>query len=600
MDMKKILTSIVLAGFCIAVSAQTMNDAMSLGSNNYYGTARTIGMGNAVTAVGGDLGSVTINPAGSAVAGYSQFTVTPGFTVSTTANSWAPSYDTKYGSQSFTHNGSSSSNRFIVPNLGLTLRFETGQKYGLKSWTFGLLSNMTNTYNEQVTAHGQNGGDGTLTSLAASFATGAQYNADGSFHMMDPSILDLTNTQRYNSQYYWNYLAAYGSGLINYNWDDGEDGMFYGINEYKDFKNGYYNYFVPGVLNQYSSRVYAGSKNDFVMNFGFNFDDNLYLGVNMDMPMFNYKYTEFFREKAVNSADFPVTPEYMFDGEWIRDGERLFESATYSYSYTSSGGGVSISGGVIWLPTSNLRLGASVKAPTIYNVTERWNVSIDTDLSEISGLDSADGYADTPTAENSYNYRSPWSFSLGMAYTFGTAGMLSVDFERMDYSVMKYSPEDSYVSYDPFYEVNRLNNLFCGASNSLRVGAEVNLLPFLSARAGFNLTSNPERFYKDNEGYTVDATYYNNNFDFYENGGAYLTDMQYVKAPIKSFSCGLGFQSAGSFFADFAVRRTNYPESYFSPYDTYILYDDGTAIAAPCVKSGRSLVDAVLTLGWRF
>jgi hypothetical protein len=48
-----------------------MYDGLTFSQNNYYGTARSIGMGNAMTAVGGDLGSIGINPAGSAVYNFS-------------------------------------------------------------------------------------------------------------------------------------------------------------------------------------------------------------------------------------------------------------------------------------------------------------------------------------------------------------------------------------------------------------------------------------------------------------------------------------------------------------------------------------------------
>ena len=77
MIMKKLLISISLLGCCLAAGAQNMYDAINLSEVNYFGTARSMALGNAVTAVGGDLGTVNINPAGSAVAGYSQFTISP-------------------------------------------------------------------------------------------------------------------------------------------------------------------------------------------------------------------------------------------------------------------------------------------------------------------------------------------------------------------------------------------------------------------------------------------------------------------------------------------------------------------------------------------
>ena len=67
--MKKIVLS---AGLFVAAAffagAQDTYDAILFSQNHYYGTARSMALGNAMTALGGDLGSIGINPAGSAVA----------------------------------------------------------------------------------------------------------------------------------------------------------------------------------------------------------------------------------------------------------------------------------------------------------------------------------------------------------------------------------------------------------------------------------------------------------------------------------------------------------------------------------------------------
>lgn len=59
--MRKTIFTALLSLTAVAVRAQTMYDGLTFSQNNYYGTARSIGMGNAMTAVGGDLGSIGIN-----------------------------------------------------------------------------------------------------------------------------------------------------------------------------------------------------------------------------------------------------------------------------------------------------------------------------------------------------------------------------------------------------------------------------------------------------------------------------------------------------------------------------------------------------------
>ena len=51
MNMKKTITALLLIAAGVQVSAQTIGDAYTFSQNNYAGTARTVGMGNAVTAV---------------------------------------------------------------------------------------------------------------------------------------------------------------------------------------------------------------------------------------------------------------------------------------------------------------------------------------------------------------------------------------------------------------------------------------------------------------------------------------------------------------------------------------------------------------------
>ena len=50
--MRKNIVAIAFLFSAALAGAQSMNDAYLFSQNNYLGTARTVGMGNAVTAVG--------------------------------------------------------------------------------------------------------------------------------------------------------------------------------------------------------------------------------------------------------------------------------------------------------------------------------------------------------------------------------------------------------------------------------------------------------------------------------------------------------------------------------------------------------------------
>jgi len=63
--------------YSISISSQTLNDVLEFSIENPIGTARFESMGGAFGALGGDLSSININPAGSAVFNDNEY----GFTI---------------------------------------------------------------------------------------------------------------------------------------------------------------------------------------------------------------------------------------------------------------------------------------------------------------------------------------------------------------------------------------------------------------------------------------------------------------------------------------------------------------------------------------
>lgn len=583
-----------------------MSDALLFGQTNYSGTARTIGMGNAVTAVGSDIGSIGINPAGSAVAGYSQFTITPSLSMIRTASQFAPSYVYDgFNTASFGPRQDNARNRLLLPNIGFTLRIpSSGDK--LSAASFGFASNMTNVFYDVACAGGINEGH---SSIAGAFAQGANVNADGAGNMLDPHILGYRDI--YASRYFWNYVMAYQAGMINYNYDD-LGAPYYGSTERKSFDGQTYSYGVEEALRQNYNVRSNGTKNDILFNVGLDFSEKFYLGFNIGMPIINYSSSQIYSERAVNPEDFPVTPEYIDQyGNVVVDPETYFQHLKYRFDYSASMDGIYGKIGFIYLPVPFLRVGGAIQTCTLYTIEERWGVSGETKFAN-----SFDPLSSTsPWSETGYQYRSPWSLNLGAALTVGHYGMISVDYEMTDFSMMKYSIIEDYDSDYTYTEdfiygldkVNRLNKIFCGVSEEWRLGVELKPIPSISLRAGYSIKTDPERYFEgDTDGYlNIDAAFYSDNFDFYEENFDILYGRKYYDRPVKTYSLGFGYASSGPFFMDFALRRTYFPYTYNSPYAAYHSFHDGVedkdyTITAPQVRSKRSIVDAVLTLGWRF
>lgn len=531
--MRKTAITILLTLAAATAYAQSAYDGLLFSENDYEGTARSVAMGNAFTALGGDLGSITINPAGSAVAGYSQFTITPGLTIaSSTAQGVSPFTD---GSLPyFERKMQSSMTRFSVPNMGLTINWDTNRSHGLKNMTFGFVVNKTAGFDQDVYANGLNS---TTTFMGAMAVDAAGLPASG---------LDASNAY---DAYPWNTVVGYQSGMIST--FGGYDDEYVGASELI-FDNG--DIVLGGDIEQTYGRRSVGGKFDYVFNFGANISDFLYLGANLGISSLNYSYEDYFKEAAIDPADFEIA---------LDNGENMyFSQMRHRYFYEADGSGYYTKFGAILTPGAGLRIGAAVQTPTVNSIREWWQYSGSTQFTD----SRYDGYASSPEGEYSYSFTAPYRANFGIGYTLGNFAILSLDYEMCDYSQMKFSTHEA--DRDYFEDVNSQIKEIFGKSGTVRFGAEVKL-GSLALRGGYGRTSSPEKHFEGN---------YRSNWSF-----------------------GLGYSTRGSFYADFAVRQNIYNNEYYMPYNDYIFNEDGSiAEPVPEICITRSAWKVLMTLGWRF
>lgn len=545
--MRKTALLILFALAAVAAQAQTAYDAMLFSERNYEGTARSVAMGNAFTALGGDLGSIGINPAGSAVAKYSQFTITPSLTVfSNTTQGVSPYTDgtLPYFEKQFKNTAAN----FTIPNLGMSFNWETGRKSGLKSVSFGFVMNRVNSWNEDVYAAGRNS---TTSFMGAMAVEATEMGLLGSNLYMDDA---------YNYDP-WKYVLGYQSGMIST--FGGHDDQFVGASELIFENNNGTEIALGGPLDQSYARRVRGGKNDYLINLGFNISDFLYLGANLGITSMNYSYDEYFKEIAVDPSDFGIE----FDKGKMTD----FEKMKYKYSYSTNTSGVYSKFGFILTPGMGIRIGAAIQTPTATTVTEYWGYSGETNYTNINFNTSAE----SPEGEDTYRFREPWRVNFGTAYTLGKLAIFSVDYEMCDYGSMKFKRSGFDDGREYFNDINDEIKTIYGKSHMLRAGAEVKPLDVLAIRAGYGLTTSPEEH------------------DIYGNP---------IEVPAaQNVSFGLGFISRKSFFADVACRYAFSSDEYFMPYSDY-MYDDKGNITdyAPEILNTKDSWKVLLTLGWRF
>ena len=281
---------LLTAASAVASFAQTAYDAFLFSETNYEGTARTMAMGNAFTALGGDLGSIGLNPAGSAVASYSQFSITPSLTFTANTTKGVSPYqdgELPYFDKEYRNNHTS----FSLPNMGITFNWDTGRNSGLKNVVFGFIANCSNSWNEDLYAAGRN----STTSFMGSMAAGATANGYLGTELNAHDAYDY---------YPWRDVVGYQSGMIST--FGGYDDQFVGASELLLDYNGNTEIVLGGPLDQSYGRQVKGQKNDYIFNFGANISDFLYIGANIGLTSMSYNYAEYFKESAVDPADFEL------------------------------------------------------------------------------------------------------------------------------------------------------------------------------------------------------------------------------------------------------------------------------------------------------
>ena len=542
--MKKTALIILLAALSAGITcAQSAYDALRYSENNYEGTARSVAMGNAFTALGGDLGAVSINPAGSAVAKYSQITLTPGLTFSAnTVQGVSPFADGTL--PYFERKMKSTDTRFSMPNIGVSFNWDTNRSSGLKNMSFGFIVNNTNSWNENLYANGTNSSTTFMGAVAAASA-GLPVNGLGATDAFD--------------LYDWRSVIGYQSGMISPfgGFEDQYAGASEGIYE---SANGY-DIALAGPIDQTYGRSVNGSKQEYIFNVGANISDLLYLGANFGVTTLNYNDTWYFKESAIDPADFEIG---LDSGQTI-----YFDNMKYKNTYIANGSGVFGKFGFILTPGLGIRIGGAIQTPTLNVIDETWYEEGETNFSD----KSYSGNSYSPTGNYRYTMSSPFRANFGAAYTFKNLALISVDYELADYGKMRYSTDD--YDRDYFEDVNTDIRERFGISHIVRAGVEVKPFGCLAVRAGYRLATGAEK---------ID-----------EWGNALVPDKT------QNISLGLGYSSKGSFFADLAVRRTLLSDQYIMPYEDYIYDTYGNILEpVPELRSQRTLWKVLLTFGFRF
>ena len=199
---------------------------------------------------------------------------------------------------------------------------------------------------------------------------------------------------------------------------------------------------VPaGGLRQLKGVNSWGGTNEWTAATSINFSDKIFLGFSINMPQVSSKKISDYKEEFEYESR-----EYF----WLQE-----------ESLNTTGWGLNGKLGIIAYPCRWLRLGAAFHTPTVYNLTDRWRTET------LSYLDFGTFEYVVPTSYFSYSLTTPWRANGSAAFIFGNFGMITADFEYVDYRKIKLTDSE----YD-YSEYNKsIANTFKPTIN-LRLGTE--------------------------------------------------------------------------------------------------------------------------------
>ena len=291
-----------------------------------------------------------------------------------------------------------------------------------------------------------------------------------------------------------------------------------------------------------------GAINEYSLGAGFNFNHVLYLGASVGIVDVFYRESSQLREwDAQNNVPF-------------------FDEMQFNSHLRTSGTGYNGKLGIIFKPVQAIRLGASVHTPTFYNLHDVFETSLASWVTYDDGSDDYKVYS--PYSEYDYDLETPLRANFSGAFVIGKAGLLSVDYEYVDYgSATLRRGGDGYTFVD---ENNEIAEVFKPVGN-IRIGGELLASANLSLRAGYEYYPSPY------------------------NSEAFGSGQPNANADRITYSGGLGYRSGGFFF-DIAYRY-----SFMKDYDLLYPAPATDYYAAPKMAAFSNVKNKVMfTLGFKF
>lgn len=528
--------------FSLPVAAQETYENANLTSTDLNGTARYVGMGGAMEALGADVSTIGSNPAGIGLFRRSQLSVSGGLLMQSNGKEYG---DGKKTNASFDQIGFVYTTR---ASRGSNLNFGFNYTKG-KNFDF-------------------------LLNASGKLGNGSQNNQSYLKHVLGSENYGGFDVRKKDDAYIG--FASPQANFVSWTWNQ------------LDYL--YFNTLLPdattaGKFNNYLADSYTFDKasTGYVGNYDFNISgsiqDQFYLGLTFGLKDVHYDSESRYNERLSNGlGDVSVL-----------DIRRI------------TGTGFDITAGIIVRPiaSSPFRIGAYVKTPTWYDLTT-------SNVTRIDRNTNTNGKNDWGKVPNSYDYKlwTPWKFGLSLGHTVGNYLALGLTYEFEDHSTLDSRINDGgYYNdyYGTYYEtssadksMNKHTKQALKGVSTLKMGAEYKPTSNLALRLGYNYIS--PKYNKDAQ---KDPT-------IVSPGSAYSSSTDFVNwDSTNRFTFGIGYQ-INKFNVDLAYqysmqKGTFYPFSTmnFSIHDTATGNTTSYSNQAVGAKVDNNRGQLLLTVGYR-
>lgn len=545
--MKKILSIMTAAMLGTAVSAQETYDNAQLATKDLNGTARYVGMGGAMEALGADLSTIGTNPAGIGM-----------FRRSMVAGSFG--FNSQQDAKSF---GNANKTNMSFDQAGFVYSMRSGRHSMLN---FGFNYTKSKNFDQILTAAGR-------LNNASQNKLSAMKNANGVYTLQDKNNGLVSNSGAYSQADY-----LYSNVLFNHydanNPNDPNNATLTDKGVIVNQTTGlpvYYN--ATGYDFGRSTTGYIGQ---YDFNVSGNSNDRFYWGFTVGIYDVHYNSSSLYSENLV-------------------DGNTAIGDVAMNDERKITGTGFDVKAGLIFRPAeeSPFRIGLYVHTPTWYDLTTRNYTVLN------NNTDKAYGSRDHDKSSESYDFKfyTPWRFGVSLGHTVGNYLALGATYEYADYTTNDIRVNDG-------GEVDYWGNYYETSSRdeAMKQNIKNSLKGVHTVKVGMEFK--PEKNFAVRLGYNYQSAMYNKNgfkdgsLESYGTYYASTTDYTNWKDTHR-FTAGVGY-NYGKFSFDLAYQYSQ-TNGDFYPFMSYVdnsepKFDN----VCDAVKVSNKRNQLLFTVGYKF